>query len=89
MPFRSTQRTTIQTVPFCKTSNGNVFLSSTVRVYVQVYTYTYVIGNKTVNVAYTCVVHNVFHIIVLEEGTRPDENAFPQWWMHYHWNVTR
>ena len=30
MPFRSTQRTTIQTVPFCKTSNGNVFLSSTV-----------------------------------------------------------
>ena len=25
MPFRSTQRTTIQTVPFCKTSNGNVF----------------------------------------------------------------
>ena len=30
MPFRSTQRTTIQTVPFCKTSNGNVFLSCTV-----------------------------------------------------------
>ena len=30
MQFRSTQRTTIQTVPFCKTSNGNVFLSSTV-----------------------------------------------------------
>ena len=30
MPFRSTQRTTIQTVPFCKTSNGNFFLSSTV-----------------------------------------------------------
>ena len=25
MPFRSTQRTTIQTVPFCKTSNGNGF----------------------------------------------------------------
>ena len=32
--------------------------------YVCMYKYMYVIGNKTVNVAYTCVVHNFFHIIL-------------------------